>query len=90
MSIVLVPSIIMLFLLTPFSTLLILHIALILHLITLIVIIANLEKQQRQIAILEKEHNVLHDLFQESPLSMVSFNKELEVTDSNMQFTVMF
>jgi diguanylate cyclase (GGDEF)-like protein/PAS domain S-box-containing protein len=89
-SIIIVPAIVTLFIFAHSSTFYIVPLLLILYFIGQLVLVTTLHKQQVQIDTLEKDHNVLHNLFKESPLSMFSFNKELDLTDSNKQFDVLF
>jgi len=75
-SIIIVPAIVTLFIFAHSTTFYIVPLLLILYFIAQLVLVTTLHKQQVQIDTLEKDHNVLHNLFKESPLSMFSFKKK--------------
>lgn len=89
-SIIVVPAIVTLFMYSHSVTFYIVPLLLILYFMAQLVLITTLHDQQIQIETLEKDHNVLHNLFKESPLGMFSFNKKFELTDSNKQFDELF
>lgn len=89
-SIIVIPAIVILFMFSHSTIFYIVPLLLILYLMAQLVLTTTLHKQQQHITSLEKGHNVLHTLFKDSPLSMFSFNKKLELTDSNKQFDVLF
>jgi len=89
-SIIMIPAIVTLFMFAHSIIFYIVPLLLILYFIAQLMLITTLHKQQVQIDTLEKDHNVLHNLFKDSPLSMFSFDKNLELTDSNKQFDVLF
>lgn len=89
-SIIILPAIITLFIFSHSTIFYIVPLLLILYFMAQLVLVTTLHKKQVQINTLEKDHSVLHNLFKESPLSMFSFNTELEMTDSNKQFDLLF
>ncbi len=89
-SIIVVPAIVTLFMYSHSVTFYIVPLLLILYFMAQLVLITTMHNQRIQIVNLEKDHNVLHSLFKESPLSMFSFNKKFELTDSNKQFDDLF
>jgi len=89
-SIIVVPAIVTLFMFSHSVTFYIVPLLLIVYFMAQLILITTMHNQQMQINTLEKDHNVLHSLFKESPLSMFSFNKKFELTDSNKQFDDLF
>jgi diguanylate cyclase (GGDEF)-like protein/PAS domain S-box-containing protein len=89
-SIIVIPAIVTLFMFAHSLIFYIVPVLLILYFLAQLMLITTLHEQQVQIDTLEKDHTVLHNLFRDSPLSMFSFNKKLELTDSNKQFNILF
>lgn len=89
-SIIVIPAIVTLFMYSHSTIFYIVPLLLILYFMAQLILITTMHNQRIQIDNLEKDQNVLHNLFKESPLSMFSFNKNLELTDSNKQFDLLF